>query len=404
MNKFLYGLMALALAGAVVSIIMLFQHYSPETSPAILQCGDGLTNPCNAVSTSPFGSLLGIPLAAWGLFSYLAIFFTLLVSDYAEELYLRFARTFTFIVVILSLAGDLFLGTMLIVMGQFCSFCVTTYLINGLIAGVTLFWFKADSLKPFSEVRSSLKDMLSLEKGSDRKAALASLLIAFFFLGFSVFSTSALLSKKNSPTIPEEEIASFLKDFYKASPENLTLPPTSLTLGPKDAKVTIIAFTDFLCSACYAFFKVEKHLLSVFPKDVRIVYYNYPLDSRCNKTMDHSIYPNSCIASRAMIAAQKNGIFKKYLVDHFKNYKRISHHYTEDISREILKNPSLEEKFNVSMSDSSTGLEILTHIESANRLQINATPTMFINGRKLVGVPPAKLMEALIREELRRQR
>ena len=42
------------------------------------------------------------------------------------------------------------------------------------------------------------------------------------------------------------------------------------------------------------------------------------------------------------------------------------------------------------------------HIKAAVRLKIDATPTLFIAGRRLVGVPPRDLLEALVTAELKK--
>lgn len=48
--------------------------------------------------------------------------------------------------------------------------------------------------------------------------------------------------------------------------------------GAKDAKVTIVEYSDFECPFCKNFHNTMKQVISAYPNDVRWVYRHYPLD------------------------------------------------------------------------------------------------------------------------------
>ena len=57
-------------------------------------------------------------------------------------------------------------------------------------------------------------------------------------------------------------------------------------------------------------------------------------------------------------------------------------------------------RFLAMMNSETTTRRIQEHIGLAKQLRINATPTLFIAGRRLVGVPPMEILDKIIKNEL----
>jgi protein-disulfide isomerase len=70
--------------------------------------------------------------------------------------------------------------------------------------------------------------------------------------------------------------------------------------GPDNAKVTIVEFSDYQCPFCGQAETLVKQVLETYPKDVRLVFKQFPLTS---------IHPNAMPASKAAIAAGRQGKF-----------------------------------------------------------------------------------------------
>src|SRR5689334_21663796 len=73
----------------------------------------------------------------------------------------------------------------------------------------------------------------------------------------------------------------------------------SAAKGPKDAKITIVEFSDYQCPYCSRAEPLMEQVLQAYPKDVQRVYKQYPLP----------MHPNAMPASRAALAAGKQGKF-----------------------------------------------------------------------------------------------
>ncbi len=398
----------LSFAGAIISGILLYQHFYPELELGFLSCGRGISNPCIAVGQSPYASLFGMPLASFGVFYFALITFLMLIADYAEDYYYHIFMGLIFPLVVAGTAADVVLGILMIKIGEFCSLCASTYIINILLL-VLLFLY----LKQISD-RSRLMEIIRgfvRPETPDRKAVLSLFVVFVFFLAFSVFSgTNILKVRAGSGKPPQSQITKLVEGFYSQQPEKLAFPESTMRLGDPDAKVKIYAFTDFLCSACHKFYQLEKYILARYKGKVEIIYFHYPLDASCNRHMDDSVYPGSCLAAKSLYAASVSGFFTEYFFIHFSEYQDYKDGFTaENINRNLaaaLKESGAGDqgraKFNEAMKSRSASDQISSHIEFAESIKIEATPTVYIGGRKIVGVPPREFLDAIITNELKK--
>ena len=169
-------------------------------------------------------------------------------------------------------------------------------------------------------------------------------------------------------------------------------------LGPKDAKVFIEEYSDFQCPYCGLYVRetlpkikseyIEKGL-------VRYQFINMPL---------RSIHPAAQKAAEAALCAGKQG---KFWEMHDLLYERqgewagqISPLKTfEGYASQIGLNV---EKFRTCLQTGETALQVQNDLAEAARRGVTATPTFFINGRKLEGAYPYEVFKAIIEEELRK--
>jgi protein-disulfide isomerase/uncharacterized membrane protein len=409
MKKFIYPLLALAIAGAVLSGLLLIQHYYPEVKFGIISCGEGINNPCQSLAQSGYATLFKIPIAAYGLLWYLLAMFILLIADYAEGRYHAYALALILPLSAVAVLADAVLGIILIITHLLCKFCIATYLVNIGILALVIVWYRNARKDGQISLPGIYRELLlPKEPSPDRKAFYSSFVLFIFLLGFAIFSTSYILRMKTEKArVPDDRAAAFITNFYKSPVEKLNLPDTGIVLGNPKADLTIVAFTDFLCSACYEFYKMESILFAKYKDRVRTVYYNYPLDQGCNREMKRTVYANSCIASRAFIAASDSGILDEYILKHFADYQNTHTRYSPTLAltafnqiRASDRKGLDERQFLAMMNSEATTRKLDDHIRLAKELRVDATPTIFIGGRRLVGVPPAEIMDRIIQTEL----
>ena len=304
----------------------------------------------------------------------------------------------------LSLIIDIVLAILLVTLKQFCLLCALTYLVNVLLLVVFVFWYRHLKRQEGISSREVFNRLVSGGLDHHDKIAVASLYVVFvLFLWFAIFSTTHVLKLKTySRKLPKAQIQRMVKAFYAKTANAPLLRESRLTIGNNNAGIQMVVFTDFLCAACYQLFKIENDLYTKYGDNILVAYYNYPLDQSCNPHVQRTAHESSCVASRALISAASLGIFKEYLAKHFSRNEEFRTHYSKEGAVDVscgLANPEMFAK----EMDSDAASRILDRdIEFAEKLNIHSTPTLFINGRRLDGVPPREVFEAIIEEELKR--
>ncbi len=156
--------------------------------------------------------------------------------------------------------------------------------------------------------------------------------------------------------------------------------------GPANAKITIVEFSDFQCPYCI---KATGHLdaaLRAFPKDVRLVYKHFPLDSHGQARM----------AAQASLAAEQQG---KFWPMHDRLYAQ-----SRQISRMNVLNWAKElgidmPKFVAALDSSAVKGQVDRDVQEGDRIGVQGTPTVFVNGKKYQGsLDPGVFLPVLTKE------
>lgn len=153
--------------------------------------------------------------------------------------------------------------------------------------------------------------------------------------------------------------------------------------GDANAAVTIIEFTDFQCSACGAMYPVMEDFLKSYGNRVHFVIRNFPLTS---------VHPNALRAAEAAAAANAQGKFWEYIDILFKNQSALD----ADSLKKYATQAGLDRKrFDAEFDSGKYDAEIRRDIEDGELYGVEATPTIFINGRLLTEVSAEGLRAAV---------
>jgi protein-disulfide isomerase len=163
-------------------------------------------------------------------------------------------------------------------------------------------------------------------------------------------------------------------------------------LGPENARVTIVEFSDFECPHCRELFRTLKTLEAQYPQ-VRVVYKDFPL------TQIHPWTETASIGARCAYI-QSSAAFWKLHDSIFENQDLIS---TENIWEKLLGFASAAnldtEAFKACMSSPEAKQAVETNRADGVALNVSSTPTVFVNGRMLVTADKA-LLEQYIKYDL----
>jgi protein-disulfide isomerase len=156
-----------------------------------------------------------------------------------------------------------------------------------------------------------------------------------------------------------------------------------LSFGPKTAPITIVEFSDFQCPFCRIGALSLNSAISRYPDQIRVIFRNFPLDSTCNASVHQTVHPVACEAARVAICAHQKDRFEPIYQELFENQAMFKPGYPTQIARlQGFSLPSLEK----CMDSAETNFAITKDIEDAKLLQVESTPTFFINGHKHAGV------------------
>jgi predicted DsbA family dithiol-disulfide isomerase len=161
--------------------------------------------------------------------------------------------------------------------------------------------------------------------------------------------------------------------------------------GPAAAPVTIVEFSDFECPFCRGLFPSLKAIEQTYADTVRVVYRQFPLTN---------VHPHAQKAAEASLCAGEQGRFWQMHDSLFD--------FEKDLEIPALKLRAMEigldvTAFNACLDSGKHAETIRKDKEEASAAGVTGTPTLFVNGRILLGNQPAEL-KALIDDELARRK
>jgi protein-disulfide isomerase len=157
--------------------------------------------------------------------------------------------------------------------------------------------------------------------------------------------------------------------------------------GPKNAPVTIVAFSDFECPFCGRVNPTLKQIEDTYKGKVKIAFKHQPL----------SFHANAKPAAMASMAAHEQGKFWEYHDKLFANQRALDRASLERYAQELGLNMA---KFKAALDSNKFEAQVTADSQEGMRLGANGTPTFFINGRQIVGAVPFDSFKSIIDDEL----
>lgn len=175
------------------------------------------------------------------------------------------------------------------------------------------------------------------------------------------------------------------------------LPTDGPSFGPPNAKITIVVFSDFECPFCREFAKtLRSNVAQHYPKDVRVVFKDFPIDS---------IHPWAVAAAEAAhcIANQNPAAFWLFHDWIFEHQQEITPQNLKDKTLAFAQQQNIPAAALATCIDNhTTAAAVQESLEQGRSLQIQQTPTLFVNGRQVPGAVPWTTLDAVIQLEMGR--
>jgi protein-disulfide isomerase len=166
----------------------------------------------------------------------------------------------------------------------------------------------------------------------------------------------------------------------------------SPSLGPANAPVTLVEFSDFECPVCRNLHDALRGLLPNYPQ-VRVVFKDYPIEQI------HPWARTAALAARCAYQQDPKAFWKMYDLI-YDGQETISAENAwgkmTDFAGQSGLNP---DAFKACMASPEAGAAVNASRDNGIQLEVNSTPTIFVNGRRIVGADP-HILEQYIKYEL----
>jgi protein-disulfide isomerase len=158
--------------------------------------------------------------------------------------------------------------------------------------------------------------------------------------------------------------------------------------GPKDAKVTIVEFSDFECPYCTRAEETVKQVMQKYDGKVRLVYRDFPLP----------FHPNAQKAAEAARCAGDQGKYWEMHEKLFANQRALEVPALKGYAKELGVDGA---KFDACLDGGEKAKLVEADKKAGEEVGVTGTPAFFINGVLLSGAQPLEAFSQVIDAELK---
>ena len=185
-----------------------------------------------------------------------------------------------------------------------------------------------------------------------------------------------------STASPEEIAATVIARWEQAPTRDIPIEAgRDFILGPEDARVTLVEFSDFECPYCRNAANGVHDVMEKFDDDVRLVFKNFPLDAACNQQMKEPMHRLACKAATLAWCAgrQDEGLFWETHDALFREPQ-----LTADTLNRIPNDIGVNrEELDACMDAPASTAAVQEDITLGRRVGVSGTPIFFANGRRV---------------------
>jgi protein-disulfide isomerase/uncharacterized membrane protein len=375
---YVFTVIGLVVAGILISAYLAFSHYRIHTDIDFQSfCALSRAINCDTVSQSSYSVLGSLPVAVWGIASYVFLLILVIFSLIASGERRRVWSLCMAISLIFSLASLVFAGVSSFFIGSYCILCIATYGINLLLVYFT--WIIRRRFMAESFAVAVVKDLRFL---ASKRQTVAPVLITF--------GIGLIIS------------ANFFPAYW-----NVRMPGASVNvragltadghpwIGAEQPTLEIVEFTDYLCFQCKKMHHYLRGLVDRYPDSIRLVHRNYPMDHRYNPIVKEPFHEGAGKMAILSIHAAAAGKFWDMSDALFEQAGRGRAIDLNQIAREVgMDGQTLAG----ALQHEPYIQHLLLEIRQGMKLGIVGTPTYLINGNVYEGRLPPEILKSVLDE------
>jgi protein-disulfide isomerase/uncharacterized membrane protein len=371
-NLWISALLLIVIIGVYAYMTDMHYNLSYGMSEGASVCNVNATFNCDAVDSSSYSKLFGIPIALWALMTNAGLLILVLAAIFtADERRLQYQK--------IAMALSAYLAFMSVVMAvisvtqlnTFCLFCILQYALS-LLNFAVLFTAIPRAQRIFGSA-----DFRPLLKGGETGLRFALVVIILIPFATVLGHASIVNGRETSLFGPGNRFnpQSYVTEWNANTP--YTFDETKgLTRGATNAKVTIVEFADYLCPHCRASSPMFDAFALAHP-EAHFVFFVFPLDGQCNE----GISPHDgkrCELAQAVYCASKQN--KGWEAQHWVFSKYEPGTDWKTMASELNMDKAAFEQCSTSPEAHEA---VLAQAKIGRETKIEGTPTVFVNGKQL---------------------
>jgi protein-disulfide isomerase len=153
--------------------------------------------------------------------------------------------------------------------------------------------------------------------------------------------------------------------------------------GPSDAKVKVVEFADFECPFCSRAADVVQTIRTKYADRVQFVFRQFPL----------AMHPDAQLAAQAALAANAQGKFWEFHDRLFQNQRTLGRASLDEYAKQLQLDTA---EFKRSLDEKKFAAQVESDMKLGERANVQGTPTLFINGKRVDNPSDAAEVEAAI--------
>jgi uncharacterized membrane protein len=367
-----------ALLGLVAASTSLYVHFRLLTRPAYTSfCDVNATISCTQAYLSPYGSIRGVPVALLGVVWFVFALLLAVADKWGSAAMRESLSAYLFACSTVALAAILYFAyAAFFVLKVVCVLCLLTY---AAVIGLFLVAGLSTAVPMISIPRRLVRDAGALVR---KPLAIGIMLLFVAGAGSAVAFFPREPVRAPEPGLPPaadnaQDLRAEFEKYWESFPREVVPVPSG------GAAVLIVKFTDFQCPLCATTFKDHKSILAKYdaqvPGMVRLVSKMFPLQPECNVTVLRPFHTAACDAAAAWIMSRSKGRAEAMEDWLYTNQAMLSPAMVREGARTVGMVPDYAVEYRRVLE------EIKADVALARLLNINSTPTFFVNGVRILG-------------------
>ena len=377
-------ILVLAIVGFGFAGASTWVHYKLLTDPSYVSiCDVSQTFNCSQVYLSPYGSILGVPVAIGGMFWFALV---AAIAAFGRVGNGEATGSYIFVLSMVGLAAVLYLGNASYTMGTACLLCIGTYVS---VLGIFIVSGASPSVPVLQIPARLFGDLLS----ALRRPAVAAVALAIVA---GTASVVAFFPKEGTRPAPAPATPQTALNFEQAWAQQ---PRVDLGIPADGAKVVVVKFNDFQCPGCKETHDWYKPVLEKFaqshPGAIKYVLKDWPWDQECNFNASATLHAGACEAAAAVRMGKDRGPAKEEeMTDWVYANQMAPPQAVKDAAKRILGVTDFDREYAKKLPD------IRKDVADGGALSLKGTPTLFINGVRVENLMPPAFFELALQLEL----